>query len=94
MKIKESARKTISRVNRRLLRISDARETDQIPLAANPSSPASLTPAQFQEWSYVVKQSGGKKWFVYTVLAAGVGSVLDIIHLSWLLGKWVYYFLK
>jgi hypothetical protein len=59
--------------------------------AANPADPASLTPAQFQEWSYVLKQISDNKWIVYAVLAAGVAAVFDVVHLLWLLVKWFYY---
>jgi len=73
------------------------KSADQLPKentsAANPSSPASLTPAQFQEWSFVLKQiSDNKWWLVCSVVAAGVAAVLEIIHLSWLFGKWFHYF--
>jgi hypothetical protein len=60
--------------------------------AANPADPASLTPAQFQEWSYVLKKVSDNNWIVYAVLAAGVAGALEVVHLLWLFFKWLYYF--
>lgn len=62
--------------------------------AANPAVPASLTPAQFQEWSSVLKRIEDSKWVVPAVLAAGVAAVFEVIHLGWLFVKWLYYFLR
>jgi hypothetical protein len=62
--------------------------------AANPANQASLTPSQFQEWSYVLKEISENKWIVRAVLAAGVAAVLEVVHLLWLFGKWAYYFLR
>jgi hypothetical protein len=62
--------------------------------AANPATPASLTPAQFQDWSEILKKVSDNKWIVRAVLAAGVAAVFEIVHLCWLFGKWVYYFFR
>lgn len=63
----------------------------QQPSGANPADPARLTPAQLQEWSYVLKQISDNKWIVYAVLAAGVAAMFDVVHLLWLFVKWFYY---
>ena len=61
---------------------------------ANPADPARLTPAQLQEWSYVLKEISDNKWIVRAVLAAGLAAVLEVAHLSWLFAKWLYYLLR
>lgn len=61
---------------------------------ANPAKPASLTPAEFQEWSYALNKVSENRWIVPAVLAAGAAGVFEVIHLGWLFFKWVYYFLR
>jgi len=53
---------------------------------------ASLTPAEFQEWMGVLKHIQDNRWVVPAVIAAGLAAILEIIHLVWLFGKWLYYF--
>ena len=62
--------------------------------AANPANPASLTPAQFQDWSFALKKVSDNEWILRAVLAAGIAGALEIVHLAWLFGKWLYYFLR
>jgi hypothetical protein len=52
--------------------------------SANPGNPASLTPAQVQEWSYVLKKIEDNKWVVPAVLMTGAAAALEIIHLIFL----------
>jgi hypothetical protein len=52
--------------------------------SANPATPASLTPAQVQEWSFALKKLEDNKWIVPAVITAGVAAALEIIHLLFL----------
>jgi hypothetical protein len=62
--------------------------------AANPANPASLTPAQFQDWSFALKKVSDNEWILRAILAAGIAAVLEVVHLLWLFVKWAYYFLR
>ncbi len=59
--------------------------------SANPATPASLTPAQAQEWSYILKKVDDNKWVVPAILAAGAAALLDILHILWLAGRFLYF---
>jgi hypothetical protein len=62
--------------------------------SANPATPASLTPAQLQEWSYVLKKVGDNRWIVPAVLMAGVAATLESIHLIFLAIRFIVHWIK
>jgi hypothetical protein len=72
----------------------EPRPAEQNTSSANPATPASLTPAQFQDWSFALKKVSDSPWLLYAVGAAGVAALLEIVHLLFLFGKWFYYFLR
>ena len=57
--------------------------------SANPATPASLTPAQVQEWSYVLAKISENKWVVPAVITAGVGALFEIVHLIFLTARFL-----
>jgi hypothetical protein len=57
--------------------------------SANPGASGSLTPAQVQEWSYVLKKLDDNKWVVPAVLTAGLAGLFEIIHLVFLAIRFV-----
>jgi hypothetical protein len=62
------------------------------PASANPANPASLTPAQVQEWSYVLGKVSENKWVVPAIVLAGVAAVFEIVHIIWLMGRFIYFY--
>jgi len=62
--------------------------------SANPAAPASLTPAQLQEWSWALKQLSENKWVVPAVLVAGLAGALEILHLLFLAIRFVYHWIQ
>ena len=65
-----------------------------ISASANPATPASLTPAQVQEWSFVLKKLEDNKWLVPAVITAGVAAALEIIHLLFLAVRFVVHLIQ
>jgi hypothetical protein len=57
--------------------------------AANPAKPASLTPAEAQEWSRVLKKIEDNSWVVPAVIVAGTAAAFEIIHLVFLAIRFV-----
>jgi hypothetical protein len=62
--------------------------------SANAANPASLTPAQAQEWSYVLKKIEDNKWVVPAVLTAGFAGLLEILHLVFLAMRFLYHVIQ
>ncbi len=74
--------------------MSGKKSTATSAASANPSNPASLTPAQFQQWSYVLQKVGDNKWIVPAVLTAGAAAALEILHLIFLALRFLWHFLN
>jgi hypothetical protein len=62
--------------------------------SANPAIPASLTPAQVQEWQFVLKKLEDNKWVVPAVITAGAAGALEIAHIIWLAARFIYFHLS
>jgi hypothetical protein len=61
--------------------------------SANPAAPGSLTPAQFQEWSWALKKISDNKLVVPAVLIAGLAGAFEIIHLLFLAGRFLFHWI-
>jgi hypothetical protein len=61
--------------------------------SANPANQASMTAAQAQEWYYLFKKLEDNKWVVPAILAAGVAGLLEMVHIFWLAGRFLYFYL-
>lgn len=62
--------------------------------SANPAAPASLTPAQLQEWNWALKKISDNKWVVPAVLVAGVAGAFEILHVAFLAFRFLFHWVQ